>query len=81
MIMIDSIHMMYYLALDHNITTLCCLLTMYRFFIKEDIGNLDFSSLKHTTTAGEPLNDEVFYKFKDLTGLNLYVKHLVKQEQ
>ncbi len=58
-------------ALDHNITTLCCPPTMYRFFIKEDIENLDFSSLKHATTAGEPLNDEVFYKFKELTGLSI----------
>ena len=47
-------------ALDHNITTLCCPPTMYRFFIKEDIDDLDFSSLKHVSTAGEPLNDEVF---------------------
>ena len=58
-------------ALDHKITTLCCPPTMYRFFIAEDIENLDFSSLKHPTTAGEPLNDEVFYKFKELTGLEI----------
>jgi acetyl-CoA synthetase len=58
-------------ALDHNITTLCCPPTMYRFFIKEDIDNLDFSSLKHVSTAGEPLNDEVFYKFRQLTGLEI----------
>ena len=55
-------------ALEHKITTLCCPPTMYRFFIKEDIDNLDFSSLQHATTAGEPLNDEVFYK---LTGLSI----------
>lgn len=58
-------------ALEHKITTLCCPPTMYRFFIKEDIDNLDFSSLQHATTAGEPLNDEVFYKFKELTGLSI----------
>ncbi|OED30257.1 AMP-binding protein [Methanosphaera sp. WGK6] len=58
-------------ALNHKITTLCCPPTMYRFFIKEDIDKLDFSSLKHVTTAGEPLNDEVYYKFKDLTGLSI----------
>ena len=44
---------------------------MYRFFIKEDIDDLDFSSLKHVSTAGEPLNDEVFYKFRELTGLEI----------
>ena len=58
-------------ALEHKITTLCCPPTMYRFFIAENIDNLDFSSLKHATTAGEPLNDEVFYKFKELTGLSI----------
>ncbi len=58
-------------ALDHNITTLCCPPTMYRFFISEGIEDLDFSSLKYPTTAGEPLNDEVFYKFKELTGLEI----------
>lgn len=59
-------------ALEHNITTLCCPPTMYRLFIKDGgLEKLDYSSLKHVTTAGEPLNDEVFYKFKDLTGLEI----------
>ena len=58
-------------ALDHKITTLWCQPTMYRFFIKEDIENLDFTSLKHVSTAGEPLNDEVYYRFKELTGLSI----------
>ncbi|MCD7781906.1 MAG: AMP-binding protein [Methanosphaera sp.] len=58
-------------ALDHNITTLCCPPTMYRFFIHEDISDLDFSSLQHATTAGEPLNPEVYDKFKELSGLSI----------
>ncbi|MCI5867565.1 MAG: AMP-binding protein [Methanosphaera sp.] len=59
-------------ALDHKITTLCCPPTMYRLFIKDgDLESLDYSSLQHVTTAGEPLNDEVYYKFKELTNLEI----------
>lgn len=59
-------------ALKHKITTLCCPPTMYRLFIKDGgLEELDYSSLQHVTTAGEPLNDEVYYKFKDLTGLEI----------
>jgi acetyl-CoA synthetase len=56
---------------QYNITTFCAPPTMFRFFIKEGIENYDLSSLKHTTIAGEALNPEVFYKFKEYTGLSL----------
>ena len=55
----------------YGITTFCAPPTMFRFFIKEDLSKYDMSSLKHTTIAGEALNPEVFYKFKELTGLSL----------
>jgi len=55
----------------YNITTFCAPPTMFRFFIKADISKYDLSSLKHTTIAGEALNPEVFYKFKEYTGLSL----------
>ncbi len=55
----------------YNITTFCAPPTMFRFFIKAGIENYDLSSLKHTTIAGEALNPEVFYKFKEYTGLSL----------
>ena len=44
---------------------------MFRFFIKEHLENYDLSSLKHATIAGEALNPEVFYKFREYTGLSL----------
>ena len=56
---------------QYNITTFCAPPTMFRFFIKAGIENYDLSSLKHTTIAGEALNPEVFYKFKEYTGLSL----------
>ncbi len=54
-----------------GLTTLCAPPTIFRFLIKEDIAKYDFSSIKHCCIAGEPLNPEVFYKFKELTGLTL----------
>lgn len=51
--------------------TFCAPPTVYRFLIKEDLSNYDLSSLKKCTTAGEPLNPEVFYQFKRATGLEI----------
>ncbi len=56
----------------YQITTFCAPPTMYRFFIKEDLTKYNFASLKHTSIAGEALNPEVFDKFKELTGLELF---------
>lgn len=56
---------------NYHITTFCAPPTMYRFFIKEDLSRYDLSSLKYATIAGEALNPEVFYQFKQLTGLSL----------
>ena len=55
----------------YRITTFCAPPTMFRFFIKAGIENYDLSSLHHVTIAGEALNPEVFYKFKEYTGLSL----------
>lgn len=49
----------------------CAPPTIFRFLIKEDIAHYDLSSIKHCSIAGEPLNPEVFYRFKELTGLTL----------
>ncbi len=56
---------------QYGITSFCAPPTMFRFFIKADLAKYDLSSLKHTTIAGEALNPEVFYKFKEYTGLSL----------
>jgi len=55
----------------YKITTFCAPPTIYRFFIREDLSKYDFSSLVSITTAGEPLNPEVFRKFKEITGLEI----------
>ena len=54
-----------------KLTTFCAPPTIFRFLIKEDLSKGDFSSIKHCTTAGEPLNAEVFNKFYQATGLKI----------
>lgn len=55
----------------HHITSFCAPPTIYRFLIQEDLSVFDLSSLEHCSTAGEPLSEEVFNKWKKLTGLEL----------
>ncbi|MDR0916840.1 MAG: AMP-binding protein [Oscillospiraceae bacterium] len=55
----------------YGITTFCAPPTMYRFLIREDLSKYDLSSIKHATIAGEALNPEVFYQFRNATGLSL----------
>lgn len=53
---------------DYKLTTFCAPPTMYRFMLQEDVASFDLSSVKQWCTAGEPLNPEVFNKWKELTG-------------
>ena len=55
----------------YNITTFCAPPTIYRMLIKQDISRFDLSSIRHATTAGEALNPEVFYRFEQITGLQI----------
>lgn len=55
----------------HRVTVFCAPPTVFRFLIKEDIGHCDLSSLRHCCIAGEPLNAEIYNKWKELTGLEL----------
>ncbi len=56
----------------HRVTSFCAPPTVYRFLIKEDLSAYDLHALEHVTTAGEPLNAEVFTQFKKQTGLSIY---------
>jgi acetyl-CoA synthetase len=51
--------------------TFCAPATIFRYLIKEDIAGYDFSFIRHTSVAGEPLNPEVYNKLKALTGLEI----------
>ncbi len=59
------------MATRYGVTTFCAPPTLYRFLIKEDLSQYDFSSLQYAVVAGEPLNPEVFNKFLEYTGLKL----------
>jgi acetyl-CoA synthetase len=48
--------------------TFCVPATIFRYLIKEDLSGYDFSFIKHTSVAGEPLSPEVYHKFRELTG-------------
>lgn len=58
-------------AIKYGVTTFCAPPTIYRFLIREDLSNCDFSSLKYCVTAGEPLNPEVYEQFYRITGMKL----------
>ena len=55
----------------YKVNTFCAPPTIYRFLIKEDLSKYDFSNLKYCTTAGEPLNPEVYNKVQEIFGLKL----------
>lgn len=55
----------------YQIKTFCAPPTIYRFMLQNDITKYDLSSLVHCSTAGEPLNPEIFNRFKKLTGLEI----------
>lgn len=56
----------------YHIDTFCAPPTIYRYLIKSDLTKYDLSSLSHCSTAGEPLNAEVFKQFYSATGLKIY---------
>jgi len=51
--------------------TFCAPATVFRYLIKEDLSSYDFSFIRHTSVAGEPLSPEVYNKLKELTGLEI----------
>ncbi len=58
---------------QYGVTTFCAPPTMYRFMLQEEEALIKegFSTVEHCCTAGEPLNPEVFNRFKSITGLSL----------
>ena len=56
---------------DYGVTSFCAPPTIYRYFIKEDLGPYDLSRLQACAVAGEPLNPEIFNQFLRMTGHQL----------
>jgi acetyl-CoA synthetase len=55
-----------------GVTTFCAPPTVYRVFAQADLGGYDLSSIRHSFSAGEPLNPEVMRVWKDVTGTDIY---------
>jgi len=64
----------YELMEKYKITNLASVPTAYRLFVavKDANKKYDLSDLRHSISAGEPLNPEVIKKWKKLFGLDLY---------
>lgn len=57
---------------DNRVTTFCVPPTMYRFMLQNDLSKYNLSYLTHCCSAGEALNPEIFNKWKESTGLEIY---------
>jgi len=57
---------------DYGITTFCAPPTVYRMMVLEDLSRYNLSLLRHSTSAGEPLNPEVMKTWKQGTGTEIY---------
>lgn len=53
---------------DHAVTSFCCPPTLYRALVQADLKQHDLSTLRHCTSAGEPLNPEVLRAWAEGTG-------------
>ena len=56
----------------YKVNTFCVPPTMYRLMLQENVKEYDLTSLRHCCSAGEALNPEIFNKWKEATGLEIY---------
>lgn len=56
----------------HGVNTFCAPPTIYRSLVKQDLSEIDFFSFTHFTTAGEPLNPEVFRRWREISGHRIF---------
>ncbi len=56
----------------YGVTSFCAPPTLYRYLIRENLRPGSLPRLRHATVAGEPLNPEVYERFRQLTGLALH---------
>ncbi len=55
-----------------EVTSFCAPPTLYRAFAQMDLATYDWSTLRHCTSAGEPLNPEVIETWRNATGTTPY---------
>ncbi len=57
---------------QYGVTTFCAPPTIFRIFAQMDLSPYDLSSLRHTVSAGEPLNPEAIRAWNDATGTTIH---------
>lgn len=57
---------------DLGVTTFCAPPTVYRTFAQHDLSAFDLSSIRHSFSAGEPLNPEVIKVWLEATGTTVH---------
>jgi acyl-coenzyme A synthetase/AMP-(fatty) acid ligase len=55
-----------------GVTSFCAPPTLYRAFAQKDLSGFDWTTLRHSTSAGEPLNPEVIAVWEKATGAAPY---------
>ncbi len=55
-----------------KVSTFCAPPTAYRMLILQDLAKYDFSSLRHSVSAGEPLNPAVYERWLEYTGNKIH---------
>jgi acetyl-CoA synthetase len=55
----------------HGVTSFCAPPTVYRVLLTANLAAYDLSALERAVSAGEPLTDEVFRRFREATGLSI----------
>jgi acyl-coenzyme A synthetase/AMP-(fatty) acid ligase len=55
-----------------GVTTFCAPPTLFRAFVLQDLKAFDLSRVRHSVSAGEPLNPEVIKVWKEATGTTIY---------
>ena len=63
-----DLHRMLELVSELGVTSFCAPPTLYRAFAQMDLSRYDWSTLRHCTSAGEPLNPEVIETWSSATG-------------
>ena len=55
-----------------GVTTFCAPPTVYRMFAQMELAKYDLSSIRHSVSAGEPLNPEAIKTWNEATGTLIY---------
>jgi acetyl-CoA synthetase len=67
-----NVHRLLTVMSRHRVTSFCAPPTLLRVVAAADLSSYDLGALEHVTSAGEPLDEELFAKFKDRTGLEIH---------